>query len=552
MRKKNFQAALGSCLGLALAVFMIICISGPPVAAAPSGELVVLVDTLGSEVWGPHVASSHERYTLTITNEHLVTYGRDDQKTGYYPRLAEKWEVSEDGLTWDFYIRKGIQWHDGWGEFTAEDVKYTLELIGSAGSTSGEAKQWRISKDSQVESLTVVSPYHLRIKRRKPNVLLPWNLCLQDEAMVSKKYYEKVGVDKAIKHPIGTGSWRFIEHKPAEYVKFEAVENHWRQTPAFKYLTIKVVPELSGRLAMLKTGEADIAMVPADKAKELKAAGLKIKSVPGSGFLGVQLGGNVLPTREHYDPTVPWVYHQDEPWDSAWNQRALKVRKALFMAINGKAIIDVVYYGEAEPARLQDWPMGTVFNKPEWKPIPYDPEQSKKLLAEAGYPKGFKKPITVDVIPLPTSPRLIDATLAICNDWEAIGIKVKRNMSEWAVVRPFWAGRKSAWRVYTPAWYMEPEPWRPNAHIKHSKGAFLEGFESLEFDKLIEACATEKDFDKRVQATLAQGQYLIDHYIEGGILISNASFATSSKVGKWPIQQITPYPRDFEYITKAK
>jgi hypothetical protein len=125
-------------------------------------------------------------------------------------------------------------------------------------------------------------------------------------------------------------------------------------------------------------------------------------------------------------------------------------------------------------------------------------------------------------------------------------------MSEWAVVRPFWAGRKSAWRVYTPAWYMEPEPWRPNAHIKHSKGAFLEGFESLEFDKLIEACATEKDFDKRVQATLAQGQYLIDHYIEGGILISNASFATSSKVGKWPIQQITPYPRDFEYITKAK
>ncbi|MBU1067690.1 hypothetical protein KKE60_07865, partial [Patescibacteria group bacterium] len=248
-----------------------------------------------------------------ITNEGLVRRARDFDELPYPPMLAERWEVSADGLTWDFYLRQGVQFQEGWGEFIAEDAVYSCQLIASPGSTSGYASWFRIGGEGNMESYEIVSPYHFRMHLIKPYTKMIFTISGGEGGMiVSKKYYEAVGYDYAIQHPIGTGPWRLIDHKPAEYMKYEAVENHWRQTPEFKYLVVKGVPELSTRLAMLKTGAADLAEVPIEFAGDLEAAGLKIKAQAGGGAGNLLLGGVCLPTREAYDPTCPWVPHQDE------------------------------------------------------------------------------------------------------------------------------------------------------------------------------------------------------------------------------------------------
>ena len=367
----------------ALLVVLLVALCVPGIAMGATSvskdELVVLRDDLGNEIWGP-TGGSGDGHIFAITNETLVSWAQQDQDQGYYPRLAERWEMSKDGLIWDFYLRKGIQFHDGWGEFTAEDVKYTIELMGSDGSGNVHASRFRSGgKKGNLSKITVVNPYQIRIELKKPEVMFLWLLCEDSSAIVSKKHYESVG-KKAVQHPIGTGSYRFIEHKPAQYIAYEAVNNHWRKTPGFKKLTIKAVPEQSSRLAMLKGGHADVSIIPADRAGEMEKAGIKVKRLPETLHVSWVLGGSVLPTREHYDPECPWVYHQDEPWDSDWNQRALKVRKALSHAINYPAIIDKIMYGEAKATPFHGWvPVGT-WSNPQWKPYEYNPDLSKKLL----------------------------------------------------------------------------------------------------------------------------------------------------------------------------
>jgi len=520
--------------------------------SGPKGDLIILMDSLGNEIWGPNVGGTLDHNILLYTNENLISWAMEDQKTGYYPRLAERWNMSEDGLTWDFYLRKGIQWHDGWGEFTAEDVKFTLELVGSPGSTNLYAAQFRSGEKDNIVSYDVLDRYHIRIKARKPDVMFLWRLAAPEGSVSCKKYYETVGHQKAIQHPIGTGPYRFIEHKPAQHIKYEAVGNHWRKTSDFKYITIKAIPEESSRLAMLKGRQADVCIIPPDRVAELKSAGLHIKRIEEAMFVSWVLGGSVLPTRKDYDPACPWVYHQDEPWDSEWNQRALKVRKALSLAINYQAIIDKILYGEGKPTPFHSWAPTGIWFRPEWKPYPYDPGQAKKLLAEAGYSKGFNKPIIMHIISFPHFPEATKVAEAICNDWEAIGIEVTRRMSEWPLFRAALSGRKSAWQTAISAWTVAHEPWVHPFNIYPSKNAYNGGFESLELDGLIEKCTSTLDFDKRVKATHELANFLYKYCIDHGIAIRNVPVALSSKVKSYKIRQNRAYLLDIEYISRAE
>ncbi len=557
-----------SSFGLILVLAVVPIISACTPEKEVAGELVVLRPNLEQEIWGLDIGSSLDREFLRLTNEVLLTTPKEGDESRRQPVLAERWEMSEDGLTWDFYLRKGIQFNEGWGEFTAEDVLFSFQEIAKPGSLNGHAGAFRlVDEEGEVESYEIVDPYHFRIHLVQPTTRMGWMLSGGDAAVVSKKYYEAVGYDEAIKNPIGTGPWRFIEHKPGEYVKYEAVENHWRQTPAFKYLTIKAVPELSARLAMLKTGAADIAEIPAENKAELEAAGVNIKSLPGAGVVHLDFGGMVLPTREGYDPTVPWVVHQDEPeayYDfrtekivggSAWNQRALKVRMAMYYALNLDAIIDKIFYGEGvkSPTGLGGGliPFGSIYARPEWEPFPYDPELAKQLLVEAGYPDGFE--VRFQFMPMVQQPKLLEMAEAIAMDLEAIGLTVKRDLTEYTVQRPFWSGRESAWklqlRVFGP-WY---EPWIGPVYVALTSGSYLDGYESLDLDPMLLEVMGTLDSDERVEATLELNDYFYERFLNAPIVLTNRVFALSPKVGDWPLV-IPPFTHRliwFEYATHA-
>src|SRR5436853_2018484 len=103
-------------------------------AAQPEGTLTVAVATFGNERWLPHLYPGAEDVVLKPMMENLLSR---DLKTGdLSPMLAERWEVLEGGRAWRFYLRKGVQFHNGQGEMTAEDVKFTLEAIARDGSAN--------------------------------------------------------------------------------------------------------------------------------------------------------------------------------------------------------------------------------------------------------------------------------------------------------------------------------------------------------------------------------------------------------------------------------
>ena len=146
---------------------------------------------------------------------------------------------------------------------------------------------------------------------------------------------------------------------------------------------------------MLQTGEVDIIGVPPDKLAEVKARVCVLSAYLRQTGTYMIFGGQLLSDDPKFDPTVPWASHTDEPADSDWNKRALKVREALNLAINREAIRSKIMYGAATPMATYLWPPSITGYKPEWKDIPYDPDQAKQLLSEAGYPNGFEKPITM-------------------------------------------------------------------------------------------------------------------------------------------------------------
>ncbi len=532
---------------IGLLVVITVFTFGLDALASSDNELVVLVEDLGGELWAPEVGGSGDKAIFALTNERPTSYPYTDQVTRIYPRLLEKWEGTNDGATWDLYIRKGIKFHDNWGELTAEDIKFTIEKIGMEGSENYLSWDFGIGKDKGLKSVEIIDPYHIRLNLNKPNVLVPGNLAYEEMCIVSKKYYDAVGSDKAKRHPVGTGPWRFIEHKPGEYIKYEAVENHWRQSPKYKYLTVKAIPEISTRLVMMKTGEADISAVPADRTEDLKKGGSKIKTVGSSLLVSLTLGGSYFKDKEGYDPTCPWVYHPDEPMDSKWNKRAKTVRQALNMSINRDAIISKIFNGVAQPSRLIGWPSGDNQHSDKWIPYSYNPEKAKMLMKQAGYEDGFEKPVIVNILNMPMSVKSKDVAMAIAYDWEQIGVKVERRNTEFATVRPLITGRKFAWNVIVDIWPIEFERWVVYSYIFSSSGGYCI-YEDKKVDEYLSKLRSTLQFDKRIEIAKEMGDYFVEIEAAHGICTTDKIFALNPKINKWRVMPVASGISDFEYI----
>ncbi len=175
----------------------------------PEGTLTVAVATFGNERWLPDLYPGAEDVVLKPMMANLLSR---DLKTGELtPLLAERWEVLDGGKAWRFFLRKGVQFHDGRGEFTAEDVKFTLTSIAREGSANGLAPEFRLIKSMDIED-----PYTITFRFAKPFVAfgnkVTQGLFASSAFIHSKKYIETVGEEAAERHPVGTGPWQFVEH----------------------------------------------------------------------------------------------------------------------------------------------------------------------------------------------------------------------------------------------------------------------------------------------------------------------------------------------------
>ena len=156
-----------------------------------------------------------------------------DPETGaYIPRLAEKWEATPDMKEWTFYLRKGVQFHFGYGEFTARDVVHSHSLITGPDAIATLTGFWR-----NVEEIKVVNDYQVVFRMKQPATTMPYAASrAADLRIVSKAQWDKEGLEGFEKRPAGTGSYQYVSRKVAQSIIFERVENHWRKTPEYREL----------------------------------------------------------------------------------------------------------------------------------------------------------------------------------------------------------------------------------------------------------------------------------------------------------------------------
>src|SRR5215510_2580411 len=276
-------------LGLALVLVTLWSLVAPPpgLAAAPEGTLTVAVATFGNERWLPNLYVGAEDVVLKPMYENLLSR---DAKTGdLTPMLAERWQVLDGGRTWKFHLRKGVQFHGGRGEVTAEDVRFTFATIAKEGSANSLAPEFRLIKSMEVEDR-----YTLSVRFDKPSVVFGNKVnqgLFASTAFIQSKRHLESGEDAAERNPVGTGPWRFVEHVRGDRIVYEAVDNHWRATPRWKRLVMLKVPEPATRMAMLRAGSVDVIEIGGEYVDELKKVGVRTLLMPNVSWLYVILGG---------------------------------------------------------------------------------------------------------------------------------------------------------------------------------------------------------------------------------------------------------------------
>ena len=193
--------------------------------------------------------------------EHLVAL---DPNTGQtIPELATEWALEPDGLSFRFKLRKGVQFHRGWGEFTARDVVHTHEQLSLPDSEHAQAFSW--ARD--VSGVDAVNDYEVIFRLTSPDANFLSKLGEQQSMMPiqSKANFDAEG-EPATPETLfiaGTAPYQMQSRSLSSYIRFERPEgNHWRITPDFQEFEYKFVAEPSTRLAGLLAGEMHIADIP--------------------------------------------------------------------------------------------------------------------------------------------------------------------------------------------------------------------------------------------------------------------------------------------------
>jgi peptide/nickel transport system substrate-binding protein len=507
-----------------LSVFMLVS-AAVAETATPQGKLVIAFPDFGNQVPVPWQEFAFGKSYMRLIYTALVGI-TDDGKLSPEHGAAKAWEMAPDGKTWTFWLRDNITFQNG-DPLTAEDVEFSLGKMFDPKSTASYVGQLR----ANITSVEAVEPYKLVIKTKNPMPFLPWDLSdIQGtEGMIQpKKYTEQVGDEGFAKQPIGSGPYKVVEQRHGDFLRLEAVDKHWDiGVPKYRTVILKKVPEESTRIAMLKTGEADVISVSRERTPELKAAGFPIYAKERWSILGLYF-------HEQWRPEVP--------------VSKLKVRQALNLAINRQELAKYVFADMAAPGAVYPIPSRSPGADRSLEPYPYDPEKAKELLKEAGYPDGFE--ITIYSYPradVPEMPRLIQA---IAGYFEEIGVKANIVPTEYASYRKKRLGFDLPGEMGGLA-----TPTRPlagfvalNRVLFHSEGRFT-SMKDPEMDRMIEQMSSSLDPDKAKQIFTKIYRYLYNHYNHLTVVELDVPYATNTQITQWDLGGAV-WDQNFLYLVR--
>ena len=357
--------------------------------------------------------------------DNLVDFERGGTKV--VPNLATSWTISKDGLVYTFNLRKGVKWQSNKNftpsrDFNADDILFMFERQWKENdpyfkvTSSNHAYFGDMGMPKLLKSVDKVDDYTVRITLNQPEAPFLSNLAMQFAGVQSKEYaiaMLKAGTPEKIdQEPIGTGPFQLVQYQKDAIIRYKAFDKYWGGKAKIDDLIFSITPDASVRWAKLQKGECHVMPYPnpADLDAIRKDPNVTVLEQPGLnvGYLA-------------YNTTK-------KPFDD------VRVRKAINMAIDKKAIVSAVYLSTGVPATNPIPPTQWSYNK-AIKDDAFNPAEAKKLLAAAGYPNGFSTDLWAMPVQRPYNPNAKRIAELMQADLAKVGVKAEIKSFEWGEYR---------------------------------------------------------------------------------------------------------------------
>jgi peptide/nickel transport system substrate-binding protein len=388
---------------------------------------------------------------------------------GLEPGLATKYEIAPDKLSVTFSLRHGVMFHHG-REFEAKDVVFTLNRILDPKFNSPWAGQL-----SSIEKVEALDKYTVKISLKQP--FAPILSILATAWYTAIVPYDFAGSNNLNEKASGTGPFTLVEYVPNDHVLLKANPNYWEKGyPCIDSIRYNIVPEQQAQISAFRQGNADLVAINDPKFIALLQGKPGSKTVPPAG--PVNESGLAINTAE--GPTSD-----------------IRVRRALSVGMDRKGVIDTVLFGHGEIGTkipCGEVPYGWCQGKdPELPYYKYDPDQAKKLLAEAGYGNGLDLTIQVSL------PLDVQTAEILADQWKKIGVNLKiQQIPDFNQQLDNYIHVKDQLSIVTLVW--QPDPHADVYPIYYSTSKINLGkFKDKELDALLDAGKSEVDVQKRVK-----------------------------------------------------
>jgi peptide/nickel transport system substrate-binding protein len=503
--------------------------SGP---GTPTGVVRVALHSFGQEktaMWQgggvnqPYIEAMYDPFIAADAQGNLTKDG-----------ILQDWEVTSDGLQYLFKIRPGVKFHNG-VEVTAKDIQFSLETFTREGLPLALGPTLR----ALISKMEVVDEHTLRITLNRPNAafinFLSW--IEGGLAVVPKDYFESLpGANFDEKSqafadkPIGTGPFRFVRREIGRTIEFQANTDYYDKSriPKFESLILTAATEPATRMSMLQTNEADV-----------------IEADPQLGIQGAAAGFKVFEVENVLHIMMAYI----KSYEPKYVTNDVRVRQALTLAVDRKAITTGLFPeipGVGPTGVVATGPglsgPGIAGYRPDLASYPYDPEQARRLLADAGY-NDHPQVIVVYIFP-ETYPQVLQS---IAQYWNAVGVKTELRTVDGAAFFPRLFADPQQFNE--PSVYLLDQNYRPSGvtnlrgvAASKKQGNLINHQDPEEVDRLILGAesANPANFDAEMAKVWTQ---MYGEYWSLPVPWINATLLADSKV----VTHYSPVPHGYYY-----
>ncbi|GAB1533213.1 MULTISPECIES: ABC transporter substrate-binding protein [Brevibacillus] len=462
-----------------------------PEAAAKRTDTFIAGLTEPGGVFNPFFY--HNGYDGNVTSAIFESLVDVDATGKPVPKLAEKWDVSPDQLTYTFHLRPNLKFSDG-SPLTAEDVAFTLTILHDK-TYDGETdifvasikggREYKEGKANTIEGIKVIDPQTIQITTEKVNAK---SLVLLGGQVLSKAYYGKEYKPGNLEYlrtlhgkPLGAGPYKFEAYIPGQEVRYLANEHYYKGKPQVEHFIYKTTE--GDALQFIQTGEMDYNSftVNSDNIEQLQELG----------YVNINLYTSSAYSYIKFNHSKP--FFKDK-----------RVRQAFIYGLDRQKILDLTYQGYAQVANVPISPVSWAYTE-DVNPYAYNPEKAKQLLDEAGWKPGAdgireKDGQKLIVHYYTTKGKLGEVLIPIAKEnYKELGIQFEAEMMDYNAVLARTEKGDHDLASFSTTMLIDPDDGVDAFSTKKGKSGFTgtNGYSNAKVDELLEAGLSTLDIEKR-------------------------------------------------------